>query len=39
MRAVHGDKKQNNLELNEAGTNTGTRFSWDNSAKELVNGL
>ena len=44
MRTVHADKKQNSLHckplpLNQAGISTGLRFSWDNSAKEIVNGL
>ena len=39
MRSVHVNKKENHLCLNEEGIKTAIHFSWENSAKEVINGL
>tara|TARA_R100000700_G_C3168325_1_gene143229 strand:- start:376 stop:1449 length:1074 start_codon:yes stop_codon:yes gene_type:complete len=39
MRTIHENKKANGSALNEAGIETSKRFSWQNSAKEVINGL
>ena len=39
MRTVYTNKKHNSLCLNEEGVKTALRFSWDNSAREVINGL
>lgn len=39
FRAVHKSKQQNGSSSNMAGIETAKSFSWNNSAKELLNGL
>ena len=39
MRTVNSNKKQKRLCLNEEGIKTSIHFSWDNSAREVINGL
>ena len=39
MRTVYTNKKHNSLCLNEEGVKTALRFSWDNSGREVINGL
>jgi glycosyltransferase involved in cell wall biosynthesis len=38
MRTFHNDK-QTKHELNDAGVNTANKYTWQNSTKELLNGL
>jgi len=39
MRAVHNAKQNGVLHLNESGIETSKLFSWNNSAREVINGL
>jgi glycosyltransferase involved in cell wall biosynthesis len=39
MRAVHAAKQSGVLHLNEFGIETSKLFSWNNSAREVINGL
>jgi len=39
MRSVHAAKSENRLSINEAGVKTANKFSWQNSAREVINGL
>jgi glycosyltransferase involved in cell wall biosynthesis len=37
MRAIHAEKQQGSLKLNEPGIETAKMFSWDNCVKEIIN--
>mgnify|MGYP001461946712 CR=1 FL=1 len=39
MQSIHSAKQNNELQVNTAGVATGEKFSWKNSAQELINGL
>lgn len=39
MKKIHTAKQNNELSVNTAGVKTGEKFSWQNSAQELINGL
>ena len=39
MQSIHSAKQNNELQVNAAGVATGEKFSWKNSAQELINGL
>ena len=39
MRSVHQIKQQNGLPINYAGVKTAEKFSWENSVREMIDGI
>lgn len=39
MRELHQQKKDSELDINLAGIETAIKFSWENTAEEIINGL
>ena len=39
MREVHEKKKKDSLNINQAGVDTAKRFSWENSAKKILDAI
>ena len=39
LRALHQDKQNKNLRVNQAGIETGKKYTWENSAKTLIKAL
>ena len=39
MREVHEKKKKDSLNINQAGVDTAKRFSWENSAKKILEAI
>jgi glycosyltransferase involved in cell wall biosynthesis len=39
LRALHQDKQNKNLRINQAGIDTGKKYTWENSAKTLIKAL
>ena len=39
MKKVHEDKKKDNLNINQAGVDTAKKFSWENSARKILEAI
>lgn len=39
MRKIHDQKSSNNLSINNAGIQTANKYTWQNSAKEIINNV
>jgi glycosyltransferase involved in cell wall biosynthesis len=39
MRNIHNKKQNNELDVNFSGIKTAEKFSWENSVKEMINGI
>ena len=39
MKEVHKKKKEDNLNINQAGVDTAKKFSWENSAKKILEAI